>query len=553
MHNLTKSCNFARFLRARAYMGAEKTYGLSAVSTRLIGVTALLCVLFMPAFSPYARSQAIALGTNVSNAPTIVMRTDALVTDGEENFFVLPVAYLPTTVYYLPDTAFGPVPYLIDFVSGDTLLSEMTFDDCHMAWKWEVKPVNDEVEQLYLYFATHETASALIIPACLPDEKTLPDTAVCVAYQWGDTTIYDSGKYTRHFVNAFGCDSVVTQLVTILQPSEYTDNVVAYDSLKWINGITYYKNISGPVYTTENVAGCDSIITLNLTIRHLWKDTVRATVCRSELPYQWRGQSYTQSDIYSTDTILGPVEGKVYQDSLHSLILTVNPTFAVDTFVTICDSSYTWHGQKCLTSGVYTDSLKSVDGCDSVIQLHLTLTDECFPKEYTCIEALTRIDEAIIINRALVEDFEDMSIQWMCNDTPIDTDVDRLWMANRSDGEYSAYLIARDCAGCDTTWLCPTTYQSAISDSEKRAVVSVHPTYIDAAQPYTYLTATAGAGQYYLYGPAGKVVVRGEYTDSTGEQKIMVPAMPGFYVLICMPEGETNMKHVVQKIKLLVY
>ena len=144
----------------------------------MIGLIAVLCMLFTPAFSLYARAQAIALGTNVSNAPTIVMRTDALVTDGEENFFVLPVTYLPTTVYYLPDTAFGPVPYLIDYVSGDTLLSEMTFDDCHMAWKWEVKPVNDEVEQLYLHFTTHETASALIIPACLPDEKTLPDKCI---------------------------------------------------------------------------------------------------------------------------------------------------------------------------------------------------------------------------------------------------------------------------------------------------------------------------------------------------------------------------------------
>ena len=469
----------------------------------MIGLIAVLCMLFTPAFSLYARAQAIALGTNVSNAPTIVMRTDALVTDGEENFFVLPVTYLPTTVYYLPDTAFGPVPYLIDYVSGDTLLSEMTFDDCHMAWKWEVKPVNDEVEQLYLHFATHETASALIIPACLPDETMLPDTAVCVVYQWGDTTIYDSGKYTRHFVNAFGCDSVVTQLVTILQPSEYTDNVVAYDSLKWINGITYYKNISGPVYTTENVAGCDSIITLNLTIRHLWKDTVRATVCQSELPYQWRGQSYTQSDIYSTDTILGPVEGKVYQDSLHSLILTVNPTFAVDTFVTICDSSYTWHGQKCLTSGVYTDSLS-------------------------------------------------MAIQWLCDGKQIDTDVDRLVLSGRPNGDYEAYITKRDCDTCETIFACPFTYEGGLVREHSQAL-SVHPTYISAAEPYIYFSVTDGAGEYYLYGPAGRIVVKGHYAENSGEQKLQLPAMSGLYVLIFMPDGETNIGHVVQKVKLIVY
>lgn len=533
-------------------MSAKKTYCSSIWTARMIGLIAVLCMLFTPAFSLYARAQAIALGTNVSNAPTIVMRTDALVTDGEENFFVLPVTYLPTTVYYLPDTAFGPVPHLIDYVSGDTLLSEMTFDDCHMAWKWEVKPVNDEVEQLYLHFATHETASALIIPACLPDGKTLPDTAVCVVYQWGDTTIYDSGKYTRHFVNAFGCDSVVTQLVTILQPSEYTDNVVAYDSLKWINGITYYKNISGPVYTTENVAGCDSIITLNLTIRHLWKDTVRATVCQSELPYQWRGQSCTQSDIYSTDTILGPVEGKVYQDSLHSLILTVNPTFAVDTFVTICDSSYTWHGQKCLTSGVYTDSLLSIEGCDSIISLHLTLTDECFPKDTVCTEVLVQVGECLIINHDLITNFPSMAIQWLCDGKQIDTDVDRLVLSGRPNGDYEAYITKRDCDTCETIFACPFTYEGGLVREHSQAL-SVHPTYISAAEPYIYFSVTDGAGEYYLYGPAGRIVVKGHYAENSGEQKLQLPAMSGLYVLIFMPDGETNIGHVVQKVKLIVY
>ena len=544
-------------MRVCAPMGKLITYDFVSRTTRCRGLVASVCLilgmLFAPAFSLYARAQAIALGTNVSNAPVISVRSTAMVTDGIENFFAFEDTYLPATVYYLPDTAFGPIPYLINVSTGDTLPSQITFEDCRMAWRWTVEQPTEATDGTFLFFSTHETAMAEIIPVCLPDETTLPDTAVCVVYQWGDTTIYDSGNYTRHFVNGFGCDSVVTQRVTILQPSEFTDNVVAYDSLKWLNGTTYYRNISGPIFVTENVAGCDSIITLNLTIRHLWKDTVSATVCQSELPYIWNGKSLTQSDIYSTDTILGPVEGKVYQDSLHSLILTVNPTFAVDTFVTLCDSSYTWHDSTYLRSGVYVDSLLTVDGCDSIISLHLTLTDDCFPKEDTCIDALRQIEQSIVINRSMIDDFESMRIQWLCDDKTIDTNVDRLLLSNRPNGEYSAYLTKPDCPTCDTIWICPLTYEMGDSKQEKRTMLSVHPTYVSAAEPYIYLTATNGAGSYYIYGPAGKIVLRGEYNEQVGEQKLALPAISGLYVLICLPEGESKLNHVVQKIKLIVY
>ena len=97
------------------------------------------------------------------------------------------------------------------------------------------------------------------------------------------------------------------------------------------------------------------------------------------------------------------------------------------------------------------------------------------------------------------------------------------------------------------------TYAVGEAAQEKRAMLSVHPTYISAAEPYLYLTATSGAGSYYIYGPAGKIVLRGEYDAKTGEQKLTLPAISGLYVLICLPEGETKLNRVEQKIKLIVY
>ena len=539
-------------------MSGKNTYGLSLRTARLLGLSALLCLLFAPALSLFARAQAVTLGTNTSNAPTITVSSTANVTDGEENYFVLQDAYLPTTVYYLPDSAFGPIPYLVDVVSGDTLESEIVFDECRMAWRWTFEQTTDAPEKTYLYFTTHETAKAEFIPTCWPSHVTLPDTAICSFFVFGDTTIYDSGDYTRHYTNVFGCDSTVSLHVDILQPSESTDNITAYDSLTWIDGNTYYGKKSGPVWTLENAAGCDSIITLNLTVRHLWRDTDSLTVCQSETPYYWRGQTLTESGMYTTDTLPGEMVDKVYQDTVHAFYLTVNPTYIVDTVVTICDTAYTWHGVTYKESGIYADSLKTVDACDSVILLHLTLTDDCFPPEEkeddkdSCVQALHRIGECIVINHDVVEDFAAMTIQWLCDGKQIDKDVDRLTLANRAEGEYSAFLIRRDCANCDTLRLCSTEYVQGVK-VEKSAMVSVNPTYVPASEPFIYLTVTEGTGKYYLYGTAGKVLLTGDFTDKSGVQKLTLPAMNGLYILICVPEGEDGVDRVVQKIKLLVY
>ncbi len=47
---------------------------------------------------------------------------------------------------------------------------------------------------------------------------------------------------------------------------EATDTISATDSYEWINGVTYTESISGPQHTLSNIDGCDSIVTLDLTI-----------------------------------------------------------------------------------------------------------------------------------------------------------------------------------------------------------------------------------------------------------------------------------------------
>jgi hypothetical protein len=73
--------------------------------------------------------------------------------------------------------------------------------------------------------------------------------------------------------------------------SYFIDSIVSCDSLLWIDGNIYYSSTSSPVFNLTNSVGCDSIITLNLTIIQSVASTVNngfsmpssSTTCNGEI------------------------------------------------------------------------------------------------------------------------------------------------------------------------------------------------------------------------------------------------------------------------------
>ena len=369
------------YIEKKSYLCGDfcvRVYKMVVSNRHIVGrIMAIVMCLLAPFFS-YAQAQYESLGTSVTNALAITNTVAATVADGTENYFQIDADYLPATVYYFPDSAFGPVPELISVIEQDTLRALMVSENCRMGWKWTLTEVQTEQGTQpvrYFYFSAHEdNAIAQISPTvCHTVEITLPDTAVCEMYIWGDTTIVDSGTYTRYYTVAGGCDSVVTQKVTINESSDWAvDVVTAYDNYTWLDGTTYTSSIVGPIYDElKNAAGCDSTVTLNLTIRHLETDTLRQTVCSNQLPYQWRGNSYSESGTYNTDTLLyagAAISEPV--DTVYALVLTVNKISTGEQNHTACDS-YVWNGTTYTESGNYTFNTTNAAGCDSVATLHL--------------------------------------------------------------------------------------------------------------------------------------------------------------------------------------
>ena len=76
------------------------------------------------------------------------------------------------------------------------------------------------------------------------------------------------------------------------------DTQVACNTYQWIDGNTYTTSNNTATFLTTNTYGCDSLISLNITINNSTSSFLSDNNCIS---YQWplNNQTYTNSGIYT--------------------------------------------------------------------------------------------------------------------------------------------------------------------------------------------------------------------------------------------------------------
>ena len=92
----------------------------------------------------------------------------------------------------------------------------------------------------------------------------------CDSYTWIDGNTYTSSNNTATYtlINSVGCDSIISLDLTINESSTGTDTQTAVDSYTWIDGITYTMSNNTATYILTNNNNCDSVVFLNLTIKN---------------------------------------------------------------------------------------------------------------------------------------------------------------------------------------------------------------------------------------------------------------------------------------------
>ena len=202
----------------------------------------------------------------------------------------------------------------------------------------------------------------------------------CDTYTWINGITYTESNHTDTIIrtNQFGCDSIVTLNLNIRKSTSSIDSVITCDSLTWINGVTYYQSVHGEEYHLTNAAGCDSLITLELTVNHSYDTTVIIHVCRSELPTTINGINIPQYAHSGRQIINNTTTHSC--DSTVRIELFVHEDAHVDEYLTLADNNLPFYYQAQDTtflpgthSGSYIFTRETSFGCDSIIELHLTI------------------------------------------------------------------------------------------------------------------------------------------------------------------------------------
>ncbi|MFN5415584.1 MAG: T9SS type A sorting domain-containing protein [Flavobacteriia bacterium] len=194
----------------------------------------------------------------------------------------------------------------------------------------------------------------------------------CDSYTWptDGNTYATSGTYSATLTNALGCDSIVTLNLTINNSSLGSETITACDSFTWPTDGNTYSSTGTYTTTLTNAMGCDSIVTLNLTINNSSAGSETITACDS---YTWPtdGNTYAASGTYSAT-----LTNTLGCDSIVTLNLTINNSSAGSETITACDS-FTWSadGNTYSTSGTYSATLTNALGCDSIVTLNLTINN----------------------------------------------------------------------------------------------------------------------------------------------------------------------------------
>jgi photosystem II stability/assembly factor-like uncharacterized protein len=145
----------------------------------------------------------------------------------------------------------------------------------------------------------------------------------CDSYFWASDnfTYTTSGTYTALLINVANCDSIATLNLTITNNTSGTDIQTACDSLVWIDGNTYTSSNSAATHTLTNAVGCDSVVTLNLTI-----NTVNPSVTQSGalLTADEIGATYQWLDCSGMTPISGATNQSYTANGDYAVIVTNN-------------------------------------------------------------------------------------------------------------------------------------------------------------------------------------------------------------------------------------
>ena len=201
-----------------------------------------------------------------------------------------------------------------------------------------------------------------------PVESTNLTAAICegTSYTENGFNVSEAGTHTLNLQTVNGCDSIVTLNLTVNPVKDTNLSATICERTLYMENGFEVGTAGTHILNLQTYLGCDSIVTLNLAVNPVYDETINAAICEGE-SYAENGFNENTTGTYTQNlhTYLGC-------DSTVTLNLTVNPVMNTTINAVICEgTSYTDNGFNVSTEGTYSQTLQTVNGCDSTVVLEL--------------------------------------------------------------------------------------------------------------------------------------------------------------------------------------
>ncbi len=222
---------------------------------------------------------------------------------------------------------------------------------------------------------------------CEGDSITFTDNSVGTITSWNWTfnggtpatantqgahtvTFNSSGTFNITLQVGDGVDTDDTTIVVTVNPtSTSTQNITICQGDSIMVGSNSYYTSGSFVDTLTNILGCDSIVTTNLIVNPNVTSNIIVNACQGDSVFIGGAWQTTAGVFYDTLVSISNC------DSIIASSLVYNSNFFDTVTVVICQGDSIFVGGNYQSSsGIYTDTLASQNGCDSIIQTTLTIT-----------------------------------------------------------------------------------------------------------------------------------------------------------------------------------
>jgi len=215
---------------------------------------------------------------------------------------------------------------------------------------------------------------------CQGDSILLTAAGSTTGYNWVDSLTFTPILATDSFYMASPITtttyamynttdtSYVTVTVLPIQSTNVSDTICQGDSAQLPDGS--YTSIAGVFYDTlVTISGCDSTITLTVTVDSSYSTSISVTICSGDSVLIPSGSYVSVAGTY-TDSLTA-TSGC---DSVFTTTLSVDSVVTNSISSSICDfdSLFVGGGWQS-TTGAYTDTLLTSAGCDSIVTVNLTV------------------------------------------------------------------------------------------------------------------------------------------------------------------------------------